>query len=79
MIKYITFVYTVGSGPITPVAEYCETKGSQSPYVKQVDEVPVALPLYVPVTTCNIDAANVDDMKKALLQCVKIRQNWHKL
>ncbi len=79
MIKYITFVYVVGNVNMTTTSEYCEIKDLQSPYVKKIDDSTDNNPPYIPVDTCNIAPADVSDTRKALLECIKMQQNWRKI
>ena len=58
--------------------DYCEIKNLQSPHVKKIDEDEKSSVPYTPFTTCNIITSHKDDKKKALLECVKLRQNWYK-
>jgi|MDTG01.5.fsa_nt_gb hypothetical protein len=79
MIKYIAIAYTISTASIIEDSQYCEIKSLQSPYVKDIDEPMDSNPLYIPVDTCSIADARDEDSKKALLKCIKTRQNWRKL
>ena len=82
MIKYIAIAYTISTVNMANNMandEYCETKDLQSPYVEKIDESTDRNPTYTPIGTCNIAIRNIIDTKEALLECVKLRQNWRKL
>ncbi len=79
MLKLIAFVY-IASNVNTPVImDYCEIKDLQSPYVKKIDDNIEYTEPYTPIDTCNIANVKESDKKKALFECIKLRQNWYKL
>ena len=79
MIKYIAIAYSLGGMPVMTSMDYCEIRDLQSPYVKKIDEAPVTKPVYTPVDTCNLSTVAIGDIKIALLECIKSRQNRHKI
>ena len=79
MLKFIAYVYMTSNINTSVNMDYCEIKDLQSPYVKKIDDTVEDIGPYTPVDTCNLSNVKESDKKKALLKCIKLRQNWYKL
>ena len=79
MLKLIAYVYMVSNVNTSVNLDYCEIKDLQSPYVKKIDDATEHIEPYTPIDTCNLVNVKESDKKKALFECIKLRQNWYKL
>jgi len=78
MLKLIAIVYVASNINTSVNMDYCEIKDLQSPYVKKIDDEARLIEPYTPIDTCNLRNVKESDNKKALLECIKLRQNWYK-
>jgi hypothetical protein len=79
MLKLIAIVYMTSNINTSVNMDYCEIKDLQSPYVKKIDDHDKVNEPYAPIDTCDLNNVKESDKEKALLECIKLRQNWYKL